>query len=412
MKDYLMDAPCGFVGFRDDAKIEFINATLAGWVEFAREDLIGKSMETIFPVATKIFYNTHLFPMVKLHGKAEEIYITLISKTKSSIPVLANLERRAEPDGSYITHCVFLPVFQRKKYEDEILHAKREAEKALKDNRHLQELKESLEWQTLELDRQYQKLRVFNENLLQFSKIISHDVQEPIRKIKLFTNAISTDESTRLSSRSEVAMEKVIASTDRLKLLTDGLKHYITVDSDVNYSRIDLEKVVAEAKEKAITHRNFYDFNFSYDSLPIIEGYKVQLELMFFHLFDNAIQFRHPDRRLSIVLRTIHLEQNLYRNSREKYRFAQHVRLHFSDNGIGFDEQYKEYVVGLLKKLSPDSDGLGIGLSLVNKIADNHAGDFDVESIPGKGTNAIITLPTKRVPDNDASDLHKHPAAT
>jgi sigma-B regulation protein RsbU (phosphoserine phosphatase) len=110
-------------------------------------------------------------------------------------------------------------------------------------------------------------------------------------------------------------------------------------------------------------------------------------------LIDNAIQFRHKERKLTIEISSVGLDENLYRVSTEKYRFAEHIRLCFSDNGVGFNMDYKTYVVELLTKIDPQSKGLGIGLSLINKIVTNHAGTLQIESEEGKGTAVCITLP-------------------
>jgi signal transduction histidine kinase len=74
------------------------------------------------------------------------------------------------------------------------------------------------------------------------------------------------------------------------------------------------------------------------------------------------------------------------------------VKLIISDNGVGFDNQYRAYVFELLKKINPITEGLGIGLSLIKKIVDNHMGTLMVESEPNTGTKFIITLPMKLFP--------------
>jgi sigma-B regulation protein RsbU (phosphoserine phosphatase) len=79
-------------------------------------------------------------------------------------------------------------LFERKKFEEEILQARRTAENALKENKQLQALTETLESRTRELEKKNQKIVAVNDDLTQFNKIISHDLQEPIRKIRLFTS--------------------------------------------------------------------------------------------------------------------------------------------------------------------------------------------------------------------------------
>jgi phosphoserine phosphatase RsbU/P len=394
MDKLLLSAPCGFLSFTDDGTIILANNTLNEWLGYVRNDLAGKSIETIFPVATKIFYHTHLFPLIKLHGKADEIFLSLSTNAKESIPVLSNLVRKEGSNG-FENHCVFIRVSQRTKYEDEILLAKKVAEKALAENKELQQLKAQLEMQTLDLDRHYQSLFLINQNLVEFSKIVSHDLQEPLRKIRLFTDVVRSDKKNKLSPQSQSAMSKIDIATERIKLLTTGLQEYISIDSDIARAQVDLNEVVEAAKEKAICQRNFSEFDLHYESLPTIEGFRKQLELFFYHLIDNSIKFRERSRKLTIQIETTLLDENLYKVSQDKYRFAEHIRISFADNGAGFDLEYKDYVVGMLKKMDPTTEGLGIGLSIIKKITENHNGKLDLHTNKGKGTTVWVTLPKK-----------------
>jgi anti-anti-sigma regulatory factor len=130
MDDLLNRAPCGFLTFTDDGIVRAVNVTLLRLLGVdAPEGLLDKHIEAILPIASRIFYQTHFFPLLKLHGKADEIYFSLRSKAGEDIPVLVNAVRR-ERDGNDFTDCVIIPMRQRRRYEDEILEAKREAEEA------------------------------------------------------------------------------------------------------------------------------------------------------------------------------------------------------------------------------------------------------------------------------------------
>ncbi|PZV08918.1 MAG: diguanylate cyclase [Leptolyngbya sp.] len=127
--DPLLDqAPCGFLSVRDDGVIEYANATLLtllGW-----EALQGQNIVAILPLASRIFYQTHVFPMLRVQGAVSEIYFSLRSRSGQDIPILANGVRR-QRQGDAINDCVVIPICQRMQYEDEILRAKRQAEAAI-----------------------------------------------------------------------------------------------------------------------------------------------------------------------------------------------------------------------------------------------------------------------------------------
>lgn len=129
MDDLLNTAPCGFLAFSDDGTIKAVNATLLRLLGHDADELSARHLESILPVASRIFYQTHFFPLLKLHGKAEEVYFSLRSRSGEEIPVLVNAVRR-EREAVVVNDCIIIPMRQRRRYEDEILEAKREAEEA------------------------------------------------------------------------------------------------------------------------------------------------------------------------------------------------------------------------------------------------------------------------------------------
>src|SRR5918993_938774 len=129
MDDLLNTAPCGFLSFDDDGRIAAANETLAELLGYERGELLGRHVESLLPVASRIFYQTHLFPLLKLHDRVEEVYFSLRSKGGAETPVLVNAVRR-ERGGVVVNDCVLMHVRQRNQYEDEILRAKHAAEDA------------------------------------------------------------------------------------------------------------------------------------------------------------------------------------------------------------------------------------------------------------------------------------------
>lgn len=391
--DRLLDnAPCGYVIFTDEGIIQWMNGTLLGWLGLRSEDVFNKHVEVILTLPSRIFYNTHFFPLLKLQGKAEEIFLQLKTTSNETVPVLVNAERRQESEA-WLHHCVILPVHQRQKYEEEILNAKRLAEKAMQENLHLQELKSTLETKSLELERHYRKQFSQNQSLLQFSKIISHDLQEPIHKIQLFADRILTKETVSARTRNDLL--KVDRSAERLRQLTRALQQYISIDAETGMTDVNIRDIILEAARQVNEVRKVSgsEYNIVIEDIPVMTGNMTQLTLLFYHLLDNAIQFRDPSRKLVVNVKAVTLDENIYHHSPERYKFTEHARIFFSDNGIGFDMQYRDYIFKILKKISASDPGLGVGLGLIKKIVDNHSGVITVDSVVGQGTTFIITLP-------------------
>lgn len=393
--DSLLDyAPCGFLSFRDDGTIVAINHTLKEILGYSEEPLEGKNIESILTVASRIFYNTHFFPLIRLHSKADEIFFSLLAKNKKDIPVLTNAVRKLE-NGTYENQCIFIPIHQRKRYEEEILSARKLAEETLRKNEGLLSLTEKLESHSRQLDKQLTKLVAINEDLVQLNRVISHDLQEPIRKIQIFTDILSRNTTITEDLKSKNALEKIRRASGRLRQLISVLEHYVSIDKEQKLSDIDLNTILEKAKNKAISEKEFNDFNFCNEGLPVIEGYPEQLELLFFHLISNAIDYREPSRKLTLNVKGVIMQENIFRSIKDRYKYMDHVKISFSDNGIGFDNDYREYVFGLLKKMDSQSKSIGLGLPLSKKIVYNHFGVINVLSEKGKGTEFNIVLPLK-----------------
>jgi sigma-B regulation protein RsbU (phosphoserine phosphatase) len=127
------------------------------------------------------------------------------------------------------------------------------------------------------------------------------------------------------------------------------------------------------------------------DSLYKLEGDKEQSQLLFYHLFSNAVKFRKNHQARLSIHSTI-LKRNAFRSVEDKYEYKDYLRLEFKDEGIGFEPRYSEHIFELFRKLDL-TPGQGLGLALCKKIADNHFGFIEAESVINKYTRIIVWLP-------------------
>ncbi|MGG6239233.1 diguanylate cyclase domain-containing protein [Nodosilinea sp. AN01ver1] len=125
----LEQAPCGFLSVRDDGIIDYVNGTLCQLLGWEQGALHGQNIIAILPMASRIFYQTHVFPMLRMQGAASELYFSLRSRSGDDIPILLNGVRQQRHDEP-INDCVVIPIRQRMQYEDQILRAKKLAEAA------------------------------------------------------------------------------------------------------------------------------------------------------------------------------------------------------------------------------------------------------------------------------------------
>ncbi|HTG45274.1 MAG TPA: PAS domain-containing protein, partial [Verrucomicrobiae bacterium] len=123
--------PCGVLTFTDDGYIVAVNARLCGRLGYASDELTGGHLQKVLSPGGRVFYQTHFFPLLKLQGEVEEVYMSLRAKTGEEIPFLVN-GRRVEREGRWETDCILMRMRQRNQFESELLAAKKAAENASK----------------------------------------------------------------------------------------------------------------------------------------------------------------------------------------------------------------------------------------------------------------------------------------
>ena len=133
MEELLDTAPCGFLSLSDDGTILRANATLGVLLGYESGDLHGLPFHMILAAGGRVFCQTHLFPLLLLHGKAEEIYLSLRSRAGADVPILlCAVRRELAPDAANggVNDCVFIPIHRRLRFEEELLQTKKAAEEA------------------------------------------------------------------------------------------------------------------------------------------------------------------------------------------------------------------------------------------------------------------------------------------
>jgi phosphoserine phosphatase RsbU/P len=390
MSESLLDkAPLGYFAFSDDGTLFEVNDTLASRLRYNKDLLIGKNVEIIFTISTRIFYQTHFFPLLKLQGHAEEIYITLLTSKGEHLPVLLNASR-SDFDNRKLNYCALIVVPNRKKFEDELLLARKAAENALKENTALLKAKADLQSQAVKLDRQVEQVNRQNHELRQFSHVITHNLKEPLRKILLFTDKLKSEIQSP-------TLTKLLKSSDHLKVVVGGLQQYLWLSEKINdFMPVDLNEVAEVAIKQLFNEIDPSLISLEKDFLNTLDGDKEQLQLLFYHLLSNAVKFR-KNHQAQVSIHSTILKRNVFRSVEDKYEYQDYLRLEFRDEGIGFDPKYSEHIFELFRKLDL-TPGQGLGLALCRKVADNHFGFIEAESAINEYTRIIVWLPLSQQP--------------
>ena len=393
--DFINQAPCGIFSFTEEGLITNANKYCCDLLGYELSEIAGKNIADLLTLSGRIFYQTHLYPLVKLHGHTEEIFLTLTTKSKTHLPVVLNATISNQSNRLTII-CSFIQVLNRRKYEDEILTAKKNAEEALRKHEVLEQVKKELQAKQKELDKQITLLSFQNKELIQLGNVVTHDLQEPVRKLLLFSNELMDVE--RLDEGKKAAAVKIISrSAFRIKKLLFNLQQYLSLTVDESErTTIDLERVIKRELEQLQQIYPQTNTVYHLDSLPQIVGIEKQIQLLFFHILKNAFDHGTKDNCLHLTISGVIVKENQFNYNKDKYHYINFVKISIADKGKGFDNHYKDYIFEVLKKLEV-SDLAGFGLAFCKRIIENHLGSITAYGETGNGATFILMLPLPEV---------------
>ncbi len=244
-------------------------------------------------------------------------------------------------------------------------------------NREIEELKNKLENITKEMN--------------QFTYIVSHDLQAPLRTIAGFLDLLERRYADKLDDAARQYIDFAVKGAFKMKDLVFNLLEYSRLSSvALEFTDVDLNVILQETKEKLSTVIEETGAIITASHLPLVRANKKQMGQLFEHLLGNAIKFRSPAvPEINITLKN----ENAGRPDRQGFWvFA------IEDNGIGIDPAFFEKIFIIFRKLNTDEvkyGGTGIGLAVCKKIVELHGGTIWVESAVDKGSTFYFTLPVK-----------------
>ncbi len=233
-------------------------------------------------------------------------------------------------------------------------------------------------------DLEYKNAELAQSNLEldSFTYIASHDLQEPLRKIRTFCERIMETSADEFSATTSDYFERVVKASSRMQHMINSLLDYSRMNT-IHKKRFvtDLNNILKEVISDQIDEDGHQNIHIKMDTLPSVMAVPDQMEQLFTNLFSNAIKYRKPDIPLEIRIKS-EVDGNFWKISLE-------------DNGIGFEPQYKDKIFELFQRLHSrfEYEGTGIGLSICKKIVQNHYGWIKATGNPGQGARFEIFLP-------------------
>ncbi len=249
-----------------------------------------------------------------------------------------------------------------------------------------------------ELAESNEQLKHSNEELAQYAYVASHDLQEPLRKIRLFSGMLITKEY--LTEDIKVLIDKIGQSSERMSMLIrDLLEFSKLLKSDTLVRPVDLQEVtvaVANDFELLLEEKKA---TLLIGKMPTLQAVALQMNQLFYNLLGNALKFDKPGRTLVVEVKAIPIDQeDVSKFISKPLAFAQYYHITIRDNGIGFELKYSEHIFEVFKRLHGRDlyPGSGIGLAICRRIVVNHNGFLFAESVPGEGSVFHLILPDKQ----------------
>jgi len=257
------------------------------------------------------------------------------------------------------------------------------------------------------VNRMTEQLIISNQELEQFAYIASHDLQEPLRKIVMYTDLLGQETTHTASEKGNLYMEKITDSALRMQRLIRDVLQFAAVSSTIEFVPVNLNKIIAgilSDMEIAISNAHA---TVTVSNIPGIVANVTQMEQLFQNLISNALKFSNSKPVISISAAVIDKKDlpadvklnSTFSNSNNGPGITERFcRISVSDNGIGFDETYRSRIFNAFQRLHGKHvyEGTGIGLAICKKIVENHQGVIYAESSPGKGSTFTIILPLQQ----------------
>lgn len=236
-----------------------------------------------------------------------------------------------------------------------------------------------------EVEERTKELQRSNEDLQQFAHVASHDLKEPVRKIRIFEGKLKDEFGHLLTDKAKDYLRKIETSADRMHLMIDGVLKYAStlnerhvmdeeVDLDLIITDIETDLEVVMVKKGAVINRN---------NLGTVQGSSILLYQLFYNLVNNSLKFSVDGVKPIIQITSS--------------RDPEWTQIVVRDNGIGFSQEMEHVIFQTFTRLNSKDkyEGTGLGLSLCKKIVERHEGKIKAFGEEGKGASFVVTIPVR-----------------
>ena len=325
------------------------------------EEVLGEPLELLIPERFRATHDRHLEEFgssdvpARRMGERQQVYG--LRKSGEEFPAEASISK-LEVDGEMIFSVVLRDISEQRRYEESLRH-------------HARELKRS------------------NQELEQFAFVASHDLQEPLRKIRSFGDRLVSRHGEDLDEKGRDYLMRMHGAAERMAALIQDLLAFSRITTRAKpLEPTDLGEVVLEVAGDLEERVRDSGGRVVVGGLPTVRADRTQMRQLFQNLVGNALKYHRED-----VPARVEVTGRILRPDGPGDRATAEIRVR--DNGIGFDPKYAERIFGVFERLHGRSayEGTGIGLAICRKIVERHGGTLTAEATPGEGATFTITLP-------------------
>ena len=249
-----------------------------------------------------------------------------------------------------------------------------------------------------ELNRQLleniSQLESANKDLDRFAFMASHDLQEPLRKIRIFSDLLYVKYKDILDDDGKMNIVRIQGAAERMQSLIKDILTFskITIEKGT-FVKTSLNAVVDDVLNELDVMVREKNAKIIVDKLPSLHVNPGLIRPLFYNLISNALKY--SKKNISPV---VNIQSESQQNSQDVQPEQKYCRIYIQDNGIGFDQKYSEEIFGMFKRLhlNTEYEGTGIGLALCKKIVEEHNGYISAKSKVNEGSTFIISLPVRQ----------------
>jgi signal transduction histidine kinase len=320
----------------------------------------------------------------------QQVYATGVPFTASERPV--TLLRNGRPEQVYVNF-----IFEPLKDSDNVIEgivavgfdvtAQVIARRKIEENEAF--LEEEVRRRTQQLNELNISLQQSNNDLQQFAHVASHDLKEPLRKVKVFSGRLADDPGTKFSDKSRIYIEKINSAVDRMFMMVEGVLHYSMMNANSQTVEcVDLNTVFQNIESDLELPISQKSAKLEYSKLPSVEGAMVLIYQLFYNLVNNSLKFSKDG-----VDPYIKVSSSIVQKNGKDY-----AQINVEDNGIGFEQDQAQRIFNTFERLNSKDryEGTGLGLSLCKRIAQRHGGSIEAHGREEQGAIFIVELPVKQ----------------